>query len=341
MRLERSKRRNGVLTRLIFSFLAVLVASMIYMLQGVDPLDVFSALISAFTTKVGFSELLVRMIPLLLISSGLALCFRMKFWNIGAEGQYIVGAMAAFLAVESTRQPIVALLSAFAAGAVLAVPPALMKSRLGVNEVLSTLMIYYVVYWVFQYLIHGPWKAREKVGEVSYGGFAHTSIIPAELGTVPGTRISPVMLFLALSSAVLIYFVMERTKLGFEIKAFGGNPKAAEISGMSYFRTAALTMMISGGLAGLAGAGDLLAIQHRLIPEFPCGYGFTGIITAWLGGTSPLGLIAANMFFGGLLVGGEEMMIVYSLPFGAINVFNGLILMFVAAGEFLTRYRAR
>lgn len=327
---------------------ALFTASLVFMVYGLDPLNVYHSIFyNAFVTRIGVTESVVRMIPLLLVSSGLALAFKTKFWNIGAEGQLLAGAMAAYLLAVSLSSLIPALLTpllftvGFAAGALWGIPPALLKAKLNVNEVISTLMLYYILYWIFQHLIHGPWKAQEKVGGLTYGGFAHTEVLPenAHLPVVDGTRVHWPTLIIALASSILVYLLLIRTPWGFEMRAMGSNPDAAREAGMSYLKTYTLTMVVSGGLAGIAGVGELCGVQKRFTPEFLSGYGFSGIITAWLGGSNPISLVITNFLYGALLVGGEYLMINYRLPIGVVDLFNGIILFFVLAGDFLVRYR--
>ncbi len=346
-RLEMS-RKIMILVRILSVLAALMTASIVFLVYGLNPVDVYTSIFyNAFATSIGVTESVVRMIPLLLVSSGLALAFRTGFWNIGAEGQLLAGAMAAYVVAVNYGSLSPALLIpvlfsvGFAAGAAWGILPAILKAKLNVNEVISTLMLYYVLYWTFQHLIHGPWKAKEKVGQLTYGGFAHTEVIPkaSHLPLIDGTRIHWPTLLIAVIASILAYLLLTKTPWGFEMRAMGSNPDAAAAAGMSYLRTVALAMVVSGGLAGVAGVGELCGVQKRFTPEFLSGYGFSGIITAWLGGNNPMSLIVTNFLYGGLLVGGEYIMITYKLPIGVVDLFNGIILFFVLAGEFLVRYR--
>ena len=349
MRVIRREAKKSVLALKAASVLVGLAAaSPLFLVYGLNPLEVYSFVVSSsLFTPVGLSESLVRAIPLLLVSTGLAASFKTGFWNIGAEGQLLAGAMAAFVLIRALSLPAplmipLLFLTGFAAGAVWAGIPALLKVKLEVNEVISTLMLYYVIYWAFQHLIHGPWKAVEKVGSLTYGGFAHTEVIPesAQLPTAFG-RVHWPTLLLALVLAFLTYFLLEKTPWGFEMRAVGSNPDAAKASGMAYLRAIMLAVAISGGYAGLAGVGELCGVQKRFTPEFLSGYGFMGIITAWLAGTNPLSLVLTNFLYGALLVGGEGLMIEYQLPLGVVNMFNGVILLSVLAADFFVRYEVR
>lgn len=336
--------------RLLSIIIAFSLASLFLLLHGVNPIDFYARLLlNVFGTKVGVTESVVRMIPLLLISSGLALSFRAGFWNVGAEGQLLAGAMLGYLVAstfgDSPSYVLIPLLFivGYLAGAVWGVIPAFLKAKLNVNDVLSTLMLYYVLYWVFQHMIHGPWKAVETVGGLTYGGFAHTQVLPenSQLPVLTGTRVHWPTLLIALTSTILVHLLLRRTTLGFEIRAFGGNPDASRAAGISGTKVLLLVASVSGGLSGVAGIGELCGIQKRFTPEFLSGYGFSAIITAWLSGNNPVNLLISNFLYGGLLVGGSYAMISYKLPIGFINMFNGLILLSVLIGEFLIRYELR
>ncbi len=343
-------RRLLVGVRILSIVIAFALASLLLLLHEVNPVDFYvSLLFNVFGTRVGVAESVVRMIPLLLISSGLALSFRAGFWNIGAEGQLLAGAMIGYLIAsnfgDSPSYVLIPSLFIFGylAGAAWGIIPALLKAKLNVNDVISTLMLYYILHWIFQHMIHGPWKAVETVGGLTYGGFAHTQVLPenSQLPVIPGTRVHWPTLMIALASAILLYLLLRRTTWGFEIRALGGNPDASRAAGISRVKVLLLVALISGGLSGTAGIGELCGIQKRFTPGFLSGYGFSAIITAWLSGSNPVNLIISNFLYGGLLVGGSYAMISYKLPLGFINMFNGLILLSVLAGEFLMRYELR
>lgn len=343
-------RKKLLLIRLISIILAFASISLLLMVQEVSPIEFYAGLIfNVFGTEVGITESVVRMIPMLLISSGLSLSFRAGFWNIGAEGQLLAGAMAGYVLASNFGElpsyfliPLLFIVG-YLAGAAWGVIPALLKARLNVNDVLSTLMLYYILHWVFQHMIHGPWKAVESVGGLTYGGFAHTQVLPenSQLPVIGGTRVHWPTLLIALTSAFLVYFILKRTTWGFEIRAVGDNPEASRAAGISYLEVLLFVASLSGGLAGIAGIGELCGIQKRFTPGFLSGYGFSAIITAWLSGSNPANLILVNFLYGGLLVGGNYAMISHKLPLGFINMFNGTILLSVLACDFFARYELR
>jgi len=334
--------------RIGFVLLGLLVIGLVFWARGLNPIEIYYAVFyNAFATPLGLAETLVNMIPLLLISAGLAMAFNMKFWNIGAEGQFLVGAMAAFAVAQSMTylpRPILIpaiIVAGFVAGALWAIPAAILRAKLNVNEVITTLMMYYIAYYIMEHMIHGPWMAQEEWGGLTWGGYAHSRMVEevARIPRIEGTRICWPTLIISLAALAAVYLLWYRTSAGYEMRVVGDNPEAARYVGMSYLKTVTLVMLISGGLAGIAGANEIAGVQYKLMSGFPRGYGFTGIITAWLGGMSILGQLIANFFFGGLMTGGDYLVLRFQLPGFTIQLFNGAILFFVVMGEFFVNYR--
>lgn len=325
--------------------LALLVIALVFWGYGVDSLLAYKRIFKgAFGSLYGLSETTVKAIPLMICGVGLAIAFKALVWNIGAEGQLLIGAIAAtWVALYAIPDaPAVVLLpcmfvAGFLGGAIWGVIPGILKAKLRANEVISSLMMVYIASELVNYLVYGPWKGAEE------WGFPYSSKFPpaAQLPRLFNTRIHYPTLILALVLALLIYVLVVRTKLGYEIRVTGENPEAARYAGMSYLKTVVLVMLISGGLAGLAGVGEVAGIHHRLrYPQgISPGYGFTAIIVAWLGRLNPLAIILTSLLFGGLLVGGDAIQVALGLPVATINLFNGVILFFVLGGELLTRYK--
>lgn len=344
--IERRPVPSGGIVLLIslLAILAALVAAGIFFwAYGVSPLHAYRLIVhGALGSRLGLAETVRRAIPLLLCGVGLALAFRALFWNIGAEGQLLLGAVAAtwvalFSGLPSPLVIPAMLILGFLAGAIWALIPAVLKARLGINDVITTLMMNYIAMYLVLYLIHGPWKGPKM------WGFAYTDAFPkaAWLPLIPGTRIHWLTLILGLLSALLVYILIVRTKQGFEIRVVGENPDAAHFAGMSYFRTIALVMLISGGLAGLAGVGEVAGVHHLLRhpTQVSLGYGYTAIIVGWLARRNPLAVIVTSLLFGAIMAGGDVIKASLGLPFQLVNVFNGLILFFLISGEILMRYR--
>ncbi|OYT52675.1 sugar ABC transporter permease [Candidatus Bathyarchaeota archaeon ex4484_135] len=332
----------------VCSFLVALaLASAVFAFQGLNPLAIYGTTFSRIIgTRIGLSFLVVKAIPLLLCAVGLVMAFRAQVWNIGAEGQLLLGAVAAaglalFVMPEAPSAVLIPamFLAGFLAGAAWALVPAVLKAKLNVNEVITTLMMNYIAAKLVEYLIYGPWRGK------ATWGFPFTDLIPgnAVLPTVPGTGIHYPTLMLALLSSGAVFVLMEKTKLGYEVKVFGGNPELAKAVGMRPAKIIIACMLVSGGLAGLAGVGELAGVHKRLMyPEsISAGYGYTAIIVAWLARLNPLACVLTALLMGGLLAAGETMRTSFSIPYASVNVFNGLILLCVVAGEVMLRYKVK
>lgn len=322
---------------------ALLAAGIFFKAYGVSPVRAYGLIVTgALGSKVGLAETVRRTIPLLLCGVGLTIAFRALFWNIGAEGQLLVGAMAAagialFVPMpEFLRLPAM-LVGGFVGGGLWALIPAFLKVRLGINDVISTLMLNYVAAFIMQYLIQGPWKGP------TARGFAYTDKFPASavLARIPGTPIHWLTLILGVVAAVLAYIWVARTRQGFEIRVVGENPDAARFAGISQGKVIFLAMLVSGGLAGLAGVGEAAGIHRMLLApaKLSLGYGYTAIIVAWLARRNPLAVIVTSLLFGVIMAGGDVIKVTLGLPFQLVNVFNGLILFFLIGSEIFMRYR--
>jgi len=346
LRIERRPIPSGrtIFTVSILGIVAALIVMAIFFAAyGVSPIRAYGAIVrGAFGSWHGFSETLRRMIPLLLCGVGLTVAFRALFWNIGADGQLLLGTVAAtWVALFSgLHGPIVLpamFLAGFAAGALWGLIPAVLKVKLGINDVISTLMMNYIAMYIILYLIHGPWKGP------SMRGFAYTDMFPqaARLPTIGNTHVHWPTLILGLVIAVLVYIIMNRTKSGFEIRVVGENPNAARFAGISELKTIVTVMLISGGLAGVAGVGEVAGVHLRLLDptQISMGYGYTAIIVAWLARKNPLAVIVTSFFFGVLMAGGDVIKINLGLPFQLINVFNGVIMFFLIGSEIFMHYK--
>jgi general nucleoside transport system permease protein len=333
---------------LIGSLLAGLLAiSVVFALNRVNPaVAIFSIFKGSFGSLYGVKETITKAIPLILIGSGLAIAYKAKFWNIGAESQLLAGAVVAtWVGLNwGPHLPAIVLvplmfLSAFLGGALWGIVPAVLKIRFGINEVISTLMLNYIAFEFVKFLVVGPWKGTTK------GGYPYTDDLPAAaiLKQIPYSRISPVLLILAVAGALILGWLVYRSRFGYEIRVIGENAHAARYAGINFFRTSVLLMAISGGMAGLAGAGQLMSIHHYLsYPEsLSAGYGFTAIIVAWLARLNPAYTVVSALFFAGIIVGGDAIQISMGMPAATVDVFNGMILVFLIMGDFFISHRVR
>lgn len=320
--------------------LALLVGAGFLLIVDYNPVEVYTVLFTgAFGSKYGLSETVVKATPLIFTGLGVAIAFRMLLWNIGAEGQLYLGAMAAtWVALNYPQAPAYVLLpgmmaAGFLGGALWGLIPAIPRAWLGVNETLTTLMLNYVgILWV-DYLVYGPWRDPKGFNFPLTAQFSSSASLPY-LGN---SRIH-LGIVLALTAVVIFYLILKRTRWGYEIRVIGESESAAKYAGINVVRNILLVMFVSGGLAGLAGATEVSGIAHRLQHSISPGYGYTAIIVAWLGKLNPLAIVAVSFLLGGLLVGGYTMQTV-GLPAAIVSMLQGTILFFVLGGEILTHYR--
>jgi ABC-type uncharacterized transport system permease subunit len=325
--------------------LAFVAAGLVFWAYGVSPWLAYKTIfVETLLSKAGFAEAVRRAIPLLLAGVGLVLAFRGQFWNIGAEGQLLLGAVAASGVALFVPAPVALKLplmfaAGFLAGGLWAALPALLKLRLGVNDVLTTLMLNYVAAYLVGWLIHGPWRGK------SAFGFAYSDRFPPEatLPLIPGTYVHWPTLLLALLAALLVWLALERTTWGYRVRVAGDNPEAARYAHIPLFRVLLTVALVSGGLAGVAGVGEVAGVHGRLLDAYQIslGYGYTAIIVAWLARGNPLGAVVTALFMGVIFASGDVMKIALQMPFRVTDVFNGLILFFLISGERLLYFRVR
>lgn len=354
-----ASRRAQLLTPVASVVFALAVGAVPLVLLGVNPLEAYLRLLEgAFGSAHGWAEVWVKATPLLFTGLAVAIPLRAGLWNIGAEGQLHAGAIAAtgvalgFLWTTGGSAspwlvlPLMILAGAAAAG-LYALVPAWLKARLGTNEIITTLMFNYIALNLVQFLIHGPW--RDATNFPLTPQFAPHAWLPRFFGT----RLH-LGLPLALLAALAVYFIYTKTRIGFEAKVVGANPQAAEAAGINRVKITLWSMVLGGAMAGLAGVGEVSAIQHRLLGEISPlinPYGYTGIAVALLAKRHPLGLIPAAWIFGVLFVGGEFMKQVsfismyrfefVQVPAAIVQILQVLIIVSIIAGDFLARYRLR
>ena len=301
----------------------------------------------AFGSKFALSETLTRSIPLILTGLAAAVAFRARLFNIGAEGQLYAGAVAA-IAVGGMHGgtgfelPIyvlfpLMLIAAALAGAALLLAPALMKTRLGVDEVVTTLLLNFVMLLLVAYLLDGPMKDPMALGwpqSVALQGDLELSRL------IEQTRLHTGLIF-AVVLAVVMWLLLQRTASGFDIRAAGANAKAAHFAGVPVTRTVVLVALLSGGLAGLAGAIEVAGRTSYLTLDMSPGYGYAGIVIAMLAGLHPLGVVVAAIFVAGMQVGADSMSRVVGVPNAIADVIVAASLLSVLVASLMTQYRLR
>ena len=345
-RIKISKKTSSL--ALLFSLAAgLLTISLIFIISGVNPLYAIMKIFSgSFGSWYGIKETITKAIPLILIGGGLAVAFRAKFWNIGAEGQLLMGAIfGTWVGLNwgpHLPSPVIIplmFIAGFLGGGLWGVIPAVLKTRFSINEVISTLMMNYICAEFLIFLIVGPWKGKTKFG------FPYTDDLPASaiLGLIPGSRIHTMTLILAVLLVIFLGIIIYRTRFGYEVRVIGENPDAAKYAGINFFRTTLTVMIISGGMAGLAGIGEVAGLHHHLsYPDsISSGYGYTAIIVAWLAKLNPYYVFISSLFFAGIMVGGDAIQISLRLPAATVDVFNGTLLIFLIMGEFFLNHKVK
>lgn len=317
------------------------VSSILVLAIGINPLIAFYAIFyGAFGNFYSIAETLVKTTPLLLTSLAIIVSFRCGVWNIGAEGQLILGAIATtaiglFLSNHSTFILIpLCIIFSFLAGAAWAIIPGILRAKLKLNEILTTIMMNFIAIYLLSYLVTGPWR-DPKAAE------AFTPIIAQGawlLRIVPKTRLHA-GIFLAMVSAIFIHILLFKSYFGYRLRVVGSNPEAARYGGISVERNILISMLLSGGLAGLAGMSEISGIYHRLMQGISAGYGFTAIPVALLGKLHPIGTILASILFAALIVGGDSMQRIAQVPIALVNMIQALIIIFILIGEYFTKLR--
>jgi ABC-type uncharacterized transport system permease subunit len=327
---------------------ALILGGVVLALIGGNPIRAYAHIARASFGSVGvFSDTLVKATPLILAGLACTVAFRMKLWNIGVEGQLFVGAFAASAIVLTPVLPedtpkllmlFVMAVAAFIAGALWGWVPGILKAKLNVNEVVTTLMMNYIAISWNNFFIYAVW---------SEGGFQMSRIFPKSAwmprladyaAQVPALRglTTHAGLLVGIILAVVLWWVLYRSKWGFEIQLTGDNPNAARYAGINIVRNTVLVMMLSGGIGGLAGWSEISGVVHRLQGAISPGYGFTGIIVAWLAKLNPLLVVPVSLLFGALLLAGREIQ-----PSGIPKLIQGIILFCLISSEILLRYRIR
>ncbi|MVN86146.1 ABC transporter permease [Deinococcus sp. HMF7620] len=321
---------------------ALLLCALVFALAGQSPAEVYSTMLRGTLGEAGgLAEVGRRTIPLLLIGAGLALAFRAQFFNIGAEGQLLLGAVLAAGTALFMPLPGPLLLPAmFAAGFLGGGLWALLAAglrRLNVNEILSTLMLNYVAVALVTYLIAGPWKGKDVRGYIYTDTFVPAGWLP----TLGGTQVHWPTLALGVALALGLQWLLSRSTFGYALRVVGENPGAARYAGLSSARVATLVALLTGGLAGLAGAGEVAGIHHRLLEagQVSLGYGFTAVIVAWLARGHPALCLVTAPLMGVILAGGDLLKIDLNLPYRVVDIFSGVILLCLIAGEVFVRHR--
>jgi simple sugar transport system permease protein len=347
IRLEPRARTSHLATWLspvLAVVLTLIGAAVLFAILGRDPIQAYRAFfIEPISTLYGVGELGVKGAPLILCAVGLAIGFRANVWNIGAEGQFILGAICGGgvgLFYEPMLGP-ATMPAMFIAGAlgglVWAGIPALLKTQFNAKEILTSLMLTYVAALLLRYLVRGPWRDPQGYNfpqSKTFDGYA--TIEPFFTGTRVGLGA-----VLALVAVIAGWVLLSRSFLGYQIKVIGLTPAAATYAGFSQKRVTWFVLAVSGALAGIAGVNEVAGPIGQLLPVVSPGYGFTAIIVAFLGRLHPFGILLAGLLIALSYLGGESAQISLDMPVAVVGVFQGMLLFFLLACEVLVRYRVR
>ena len=323
---------------------ALLIGAVMLLLLKVNPFTAYAALINgALGSTYSITQSLVKATPLLLVGLGICIAFRASVLNIGGEGQIIVGAlMATWFSLQFRTWPGWLLVPAtvtmsFVAGAAWGFVPGILKARLSVNEILSTIMMNAIGLQLMNLLLRGPLMDPSGVKAGTF--LAQSERLPEQVWLprlVPQTLLHAGTI-IAVVLAVAVYIFLWRTTIGYRIRAVGLNPHAARYAGINVPFYQALSLTLAGGFAGLAGAVEVIGVHHRLLEGITSGYGFSGIVAALFGGLHPLGAIPASYLFGSLLVGADKMQRAVQVPSALVDTIMGLVVLFVVGSALLSR----
>jgi simple sugar transport system permease protein len=351
MRLEKRQHSSAwalVLAPIGAVAFTLLISALLVRWAGAPVGQTYALLLQgAYGSVFALSETLTRAIPLILTGLAATVAFKARLFNIGAEGQLYVGALAAVavggmhdgtgLALPPAFLFLLMLLCAALAGALLLLGPALMKARLGVDEVVTTLLLNFIVLLLVSLMLDGPMKDPTAMG------WPQSVALMGELELaklIPQTRVHTGLLF-AVSLAVALWALMKYTVLGFDIRALGANPRAAAFSGVPVTRTIVVVALLSGALAGLAGAIEVAGRTSYLTLDMSPGYGYSGIVIAMLAALHPLAVVVASVFVAGMLVGADSMSRAVGVPTFIADVIVAASLISVLVATLLTQYRVR
>jgi ABC-type uncharacterized transport system permease subunit len=329
--------------------LAFVISGFILLAVGANPFQIYKFFYTAsFGSWGAFSDVVVKATPLILIGLGLSVAFRMKLWNIGAEGQFFMGAFFASTVVFVPLVPIATTprwlvltlmgLMGMIGGGLYGLIPGILKAKFNINDIISTLMLNYIAVFWNNFWIFGRW---------SEGGFQMTKLFPKtawlprlteyakDVPAFAGITLHLGVVF-GLVASVVVWLIVSKSRWGYKINLIGDNPKAAKYAGIDIAKNIMLVFMFSGALAGLAGMAEVTGVVHRLQERISTSYGFSGVIIAWLAKLNPFAVILVSILFGALIVAGREIQ-----PSGVSFLIQGVILFLVISSDVLLKYNVR
>jgi general nucleoside transport system permease protein len=346
--LERRAERSATIaitSPLIAIGLTLVTMAVLFAILGKNPITALGVyFLDPLTDSYSLIEIAVKATPLVMIGVGLSLCYIANVWNIGAEGQFLVGAVCgSWIAVKTQGTDAgvwvlpAMLLAGAIGGAFYALIPAICKVRFGASEILTSLMLVYIAELFLDYLVRGPWRDPNGFNFPTTAEFDPVATVPL---LIEGSRLH-LGAVIALIVVMVTTVMLGRTIMGFEIRVVGAAPRAARFAGFDSNRLVIVTFLISGALAGLAGIIEVAGPVGHLQPGISPGYGFTAIIVAFLGRLNPVGILIAGLFLALTFIGGEQAQIAMKVPLDLTKVFQGILLFYVLACDSLILYRIR
>lgn len=331
---------KGVLSPLVAILLAFLVGALLMKVAGNNPIEAYTSLFKgAFGSNHRIAETIVRAIPLIILALGISIAFKAQIWNIGGDGQFVVGAIfAVFVALNFPLSNMMLLpltfIAAFIGGACWGGIAGFFKAKFNANEVITTLMLNYIALYLLEWLVKGPMM------DPNGHGFPQTELINEGLRLpilLQGTRLH-LGLFVAIVLVIGVYMFW-RSTLGFKTEVVGQSREVAQYSGIQVNKIIIITMFISAGLAGLAGWTEVFGVHYRLLENVSGGFGNLAIVVALLADLNPLGIVVSGFFFAALVTGGNTMQRMEGVPFALVDVIQGLAIIFVISRVVYRRWR--
>lgn len=322
--------------RIVAIVASLLLAGVIMIFMGYNPVKIYGKIVKVSFSRI--TETLEKTIMLTTLSLGSAIAFRMKFWNIGAEGQFYMGAFGAACIAFAFPDLHPALLLTmmcfvgFLFGGIYALIPALIKAKFATSETLVTLMLNYIAISFISYLQYGPWKDPSALGAAKIANFSENAVLPKVFGLHIGWIITLVLV-------VIMTILMKYSKLGYQIDVLGESETTAKYAGMNTLKIMLIAVMISGGLCGMAGFMQASAIEKSITDSMSSGLGFTAVITAWLAKLKPPAIVVVSFAFSMLLQSGTTLQVSMKIPSSITDILQGLIIFFVLGSEFFINYR--
>ena len=337
-------RLAGWLSPIVATLAVVVIGFVLFSAMGKNPWQaLYVFFIEPIDTLYDIGELLLKASPIMLCAVGLAVGYRANVWNIGAEGQLIMGAIfggGVALALHDSSSPLVLplmLIAGMLGGVVWAAIPAFLRTRFNTNEILVSLMLVYVASFILSLLVHDAWRDPEGFNFPQSKMFSDGALLPNMLGE---TRLNFGFL-LALAAVALAWLFMHKSLIGYQMRVAGLAPAAANYAGISSYRTVWIGMLIGGACAGLAGVGEVAGPIGQLLPIVSPGYGFAAIIVAFVGRLHPVGIFFASLLMSLLYLGGEAAQMQLALPSSVTGLFQGTLLFFLLAADVFIHFRLR